>query len=189
MENIISHINQWIELSEAESDALLSICTVKLLSKGEYYISEGQIPKRFAFVNKGLFRYLYINNKGIEFTKNFICEGNFIVSYSAMIQGTPSLMYVEALEDCEICEIDYQNWDQLRSRNRMWDKFLIGLLEKAFVIKETRERELLLLDAVERYLIFKNEFPNLEKRVKQHHIASYLGISPISLSRIKNQIA
>lgn len=183
--DIISYISQFVELSSTETNELLSICQTKTIAKGEYYISEGQIPKRFAFVRKGLFRYLYINDKGHEFTKNFMPEGNFIASYSAMITATPSKMYIQALENCEIHEIDYSKWTAIRVQNKIWDSFLVMLLERAFMIKETRERELLLLDAAERYSVFKKEFPDLEKRVKQHQIASYLGISPISLSRLK----
>lgn len=97
-------------------------------------------------------------------------------------------MFIEALEDSVICEIQYKDWIKLKQEHVCWKELLILFLEKAFVIKEKREREFLLLSATERYTIFKEEFPGLEHRIKQHHIASYLGISPVSLSRLKNAL-
>jgi hypothetical protein len=76
--------------------------------------------------------------------------------------------------------IDYKNWKVLFEKNLYWHKFLLTLIEKGYCIKEAREREFLLFDAVKRYKIFLNSFPGLEKRVKQHIVASYLGITPVA---------
>lgn len=176
-------------MPEAEEAKVLKLLKGIKITKGDYYIREGQIPKKFAFVEKGLFRYLYINNKGTEFTKNFILENNFVSAYSAMISKQPSRMFIEALEDSYIYDINYADWLELKKGHECWNRFLVLILEKAFSTKEIRERDLLLLEAQERYDIFKKEFPTLENRIKQHQIASYLGISPISLSRIRNKSA
>ncbi len=184
-----SFIKRIVDLPEAEEVKVLKLLKPIKITKGEYYIREGQVPKKFAFVEKGLFRYLYINNKGTEFTKNFILENNFISAYSAMISQQPSRMFIEALEDSYVYDINYTDWLELKKGHECWNQFLVVILEKAFSIKEIRERDLLLLEAQERYDIFKREFPTLENRIKQHLIASYLGISPISLSRIRNKLA
>ncbi|RYU96719.1 Crp/Fnr family transcriptional regulator [Emticicia agri] len=186
--SFILFIKRIIYLPEAEEAKLLNLLKPIKIAKGEYYIREGQIPKKFAFVERGLFRYLYINNKGTEFTKNFILENNFISAYSAMISQHPSRMFIEALEDSYVYDICYNDWLELKRGHECWNQFLVVILEKAFSIKEIRERELLLLDAQERYAIFRKEFSTLENRIKQHMIASYLGISPISLSRIRNKL-
>src|SRR5688572_16130605 len=86
-------------VQQAEQEKLLEILTKKTIQKGACFVSEGDVPKQFAFVSQGLFRYLYIDQKGNEFTKNFLPEGHFIVSYSAMIKQQPSKMFIEALED------------------------------------------------------------------------------------------
>ena len=151
------------------------------------FIRAGEVPRKFAYVEKGLFRYFYLHKKGTEFTKNFIPANHFVSSYSAMIAQKPSLMFIEALHDSEIYEINYQDWLKLSNGHPCWNALLVKMLEKAFVIKETRERELLLLDAQDRYNNFIRDFPALENSVKQHLIASYLGISPVSLSRLKNK--
>lgn len=186
-QDIISFVKNIIDLPKPEENKLLAIIHITSIKKGTYYIQAEQIPKKFAFVSEGLFRYLYIDSSGNEYTKNFIPENNFLLAYSAMILNEPSKMFIEALEDATIYDIDYSDWLALKNDHPCWNLFLIKLLEKAFIIKENRERELLLLDAEHRYKIFKKEFPTLETRVKQHLIASYLGISPVSLSRIRKK--
>lgn len=171
--------------SEEEAKLRKHLRNIPLL-KGTYYLSAGQVPRRFGFIRQGLCRYLYIDRKGTEYTKNFIPEGQFINSYSAMKTGEPSQMYIEALEDCMIEDISYADWKAIRSGHPCWNQLLVIILEKAFAVKEKRERELLLLEAGERYREFLREFPGLIHRVKQHQIASYLGISPVSLSRIRH---
>lgn len=96
-----------------------------------------------------------------------------------MISQSPSKMFMEGMEDSRVMEINYNDWVDLKKDHCCWSQYLIFILENAFYIKEKRERELLLLDAQERYEIFKSEFSTLEARVMQHIIASYLGISPI----------
>ena len=185
MDSLIEFVKNCIDLPKSEEIKFLKLLSVKQVSKGDYFIQEGEIPKKFGYVHRGLFRYFYLKNKGNEVTKSFIEEGNFVSSYSAMITHKPSAMYIEALEDSIVYEIKYPEWVKLKEGDPCWNQLLIAMLEKAFTIKETRERELLLLSADERYLIFKNEFLNIEKRVKQHLVASYLGISPVSLSRLR----
>lgn len=175
-------------LSPQQLETLLTIGKVRSISMGEYFIRAGETPRKFALLKTGLFRYVYINNKGIEYTKGILLEGDFLSSYSAMITQTPSFFFIEALEDAELLEIDYNNWLELLHKDATWAPFLIKMLEKAFIKKEKRERELLLLDASTRYSNFLKEYPNIEHRLRQHIIASYLGIQPESLSRIKKKL-
>jgi CRP-like cAMP-binding protein len=178
-------INSIWEIPEEELNKFLSISTKKNVKKGEYFIRAGEVPRKMAFVISGLFRYVYINDEGKEFTKSFIPKNRFISAYSSMISDQPAYFFIEALEDSEILEFDYSKWLELRKSHICWDRLLLKAIEKGFTIKEKRERELLLLDAESRYRIFLEEFPDLEGRVKQHLIASYLGITPERLSRIR----
>jgi CRP-like cAMP-binding protein len=168
--------------------ALLAIGRRETLSAGTYFLREGEIPRRFAYVNKGLFRYVYIDDKGYEFTKGIIQEQRFISSYSAMVTESPSFFFIEALEEAEVISFSFPQWKELADEDPSWTKFLLQLVEKGFMAKEKRERELLLLDAEARYRNFLYEFPGLEKRIKQTIIASYLGIQPESLSRIRKKL-
>jgi len=186
MELIEKHLSEF--LSQSQIEDLFSIATVKKMAPGDYFIREGEVPKKLAFVHTGLFRYVYINTKGLEFTKGIISATGFISSYSAMISKTPSYFFIEALERSKILEFDYQKWNHLRAQNPFWDSFLFKIIEKGFCVKEKRERDFLLLNAETRYRNFLTEFPNLNGRVKQHIIASYLGIQPESLSRIRKKL-
>lgn len=171
-----------------EMDRFLSLCTLQELKRGETFLREGDIPVRFAFSASGLLRYFYVDADGNEFTKGFFPEGRFIVSYSAMVEHRPSHFTIEALEDCLIHTIHHADWERLRQSHRCWNEVLVALLTFAYSVKEEREREFLLLDAESRYRLFLQRFPGLDRRVRQHHIASYLGITPVALSRIRKKM-
>lgn len=176
-------------LPDKRIDEFLSIGNEKSIDSSNYFIKAGQIPKKIAFVFKGLFRYVYINNNGDEFTKAFLSENNFISSYSAMVLNKPSYFSIEALENSQLLEIYWSDFIKLTERDVFWVKFLMKFLEKGYITKEKRERDLLLLDAETRYKNFQTEFPGMEQRVKQGIIASNLGIKPETLSRIRRKIA
>jgi CRP-like cAMP-binding protein len=170
-------------------EELVSISRKIFLKPKEYFIREGEVPKKFAFVFSGLFRYVYINNKGLEFTKGIIAEHQFISSYSAMISSKPSHFFIEALEDSEILQIPYDKWSVFLKDDIFWVKLLLKSVESGFIIKEKRERDLLLLNAETRCLNFLKDYPDMQHRISQSIIASYLGIQPESLSRIRKKIS
>lgn len=115
-------------------------------------------------------------------------EGSFISSYSALVEDRESYFGIQALEDSELTVIPYAPWRELYESNPLWAQFLVPHIERAFIVKEERERELLLDDAESRYISFRRRYPGLEQRVKQYLIASYLGITPVALSRIRRKM-
>jgi CRP-like cAMP-binding protein len=187
-DNLLNTIRTITHLPEEEEHKLLDIAHPQLLVKSDKFLSEGTVPQKFAFVNRGLFRYFYVNDKGNEFTKGFFSENSFIVSYTAMIRGVGSYYTIEALADAEILVIDYPKWKVMCNTHPCWNRLLIAMLEKGFAKKELRERELLLHSAEERYRSFLQEYPSLESRITQQLIASYLGITPVALSRIRKSM-
>ena len=126
-------------------EEILDISKVVQLEKGENFIRAGDVPTKFAFVVKGLFRYYYLNDSGQEFTKGFFPEHSFLSSYSAMIQKRESYFTIEALEHSLIIVIPYAEWHELNRDELSWNKFLVALLEKGYCNKEAREREFLLV--------------------------------------------
>jgi len=175
-------------MPEQRVDEFLAIGKPKKVKVSEYFLKAGEIPFKIAWVSTGLFRYVYINDNGDQFTKGIIQEANFLSSYSAMITGSPSYFFIEALEDSEIFEVQFAAFQELMNKDGYWVKFLLKMVEKGFMIKEKRERDLLLLDAETRYQHFLKEFPGLDQRIKQTIIASYLGIKPETLSRIRKKM-
>ncbi len=176
------------KLPADQLDKLAVITDQLTLAKGDFFIAEGQVPRKMGFVRRGLFRYFYSDNQGNQFTKGFFSEGSFLSSYSAMIQNRPSYFAIEALEDSALDVIDFAKWQKLFPGHPEWQTLRLALLEKGFIKKETREREFLLFDAEERYRRFMLEYPGLEDRVRQHLIASYLGITSVALSRIRGKM-
>ncbi|MDN3669716.1 Crp/Fnr family transcriptional regulator [Echinicola jeungdonensis] len=187
-ETLIKTIRSIIPLPEEEALKLDAICHRVHLEKGDLWIREGQIPKYFGFVEQGVFRIFYSDVQGNYVTKSFFQEGAFLSAYTAMHLNSPSFFNIEALEDAELILVDFQKWLKLYEDYHLWKDFLIGVLTKGYMKKEKREREFLQLSAEERYRIFLQEYPGLENRVKQHLIASYLGITPVALSRIRRKM-
>ncbi|MFO7656698.1 MAG: Crp/Fnr family transcriptional regulator [Bacteroidales bacterium] len=175
-------------MPENKIDEFLSIGRNSSIEASEFFIRTGEIPHKIAFISSGLFRYVYTNDKGEEFTKGIIVENFFLSSYSAMIMGKPSYFSIEALEDSKVFEIFWKDFVQLTEKDIFWLKFLLKFVEKGYMVKEKRERDLLLLDAETRYKNFLTEFPGMDQRIKQGIIASYLGIKPETLSRIRRKI-
>jgi CRP-like cAMP-binding protein len=181
-------VRKMIDLPHDEEEKLSRFCHAFSLRKGELFVREDEIPDRIGFVCQGLFRYYYLDRNGNEFTKGFFPENTILSAYSAMVQNRGSYFSIEALEDSTLVVIRYADWLRLQEGHRCWDKFLVQMIGKGFIKKESREREFLLFDAEERYRLFRQEYPGLERRVKQHAIASYLGITSVALSRIRKKM-
>lgn len=186
--DIFKVIKSITHVPDHQIEKLISISRQKNIEKGSCFIRAGETPGYFAFVIQGLFRYYYLDENGNEFTKGFFLENSVISAYSALIQNRESYFSIEALEDSLIVVVKYQTWKEIAENELCWKNFLLSLLEKGYCIKEAREREFLLFDAEERYRSFLNTYPGLEKRVKQHLIASFLGITPVALSRIRKKM-
>ena len=184
-ESFSSIIRSVINISNQELNSILSIANVREFDEGQCFIRIGEVPNKIAFLVRGLFRYYYIDTKGNEFTKGFITEGSIISSYSAMIQNDRSHFAIEALEDSIVLVMEYRKFKAQFKDKANWYKLMLHFVERGFCIKEKREREFLLLTATQRYESFLTTYPDLADRIQQHLIASYIGVTPVSLSRIK----
>lgn len=160
----------------------------KIYQTKQLFVRAEQVPKKIGIIKQGLFRYYYLTSEGKEHTKVFMTQGDVVNSYTAMVSNSPSYFFIEAIEDSMVIEIKYDQWVKIRNNDNKWDKLLIAFLEKGYAMKEKREREFLQLSAENRYKQFLKDYPDLKNRVKQHMIASYLGITPIALSRIRKKM-
>ncbi|MEW4372314.1 Crp/Fnr family transcriptional regulator [Paenibacillus kandeliae] len=158
--------------------------TIRQIRAGQQLIAAGESVKAAYFCVSGLFRLYYILEDGREYNVGFTLEGDYATSYAAMIQRTPSAYTIEALEDSVVIEMDHGLLEQLMAEHHSWERFVRLAVERLYIRKEERERELLYLSAAERYQACLHKYPGLEQRIPQYHIASYIGISPVSLSRM-----
>ncbi len=181
----VNYVKSIVSLPADQEMKFAQLITTKQLKKGEEFVQIGSHPKYIGYIKQGLFRYLYVDDKGVEFTKTFFPENNIISSYSAIIENRASYFAIEALEDSVIEIVDYKEFSKLFSQHHCWTELISQFLLKGFLTKEERERQFLLLSAEERYQKFLEKYPSLNQRVKQQIIASYLGIAPESLSRLK----
>ncbi|PWW81637.1 cyclic nucleotide-binding protein [Prosthecochloris marina] len=156
--------------------------------QGELFQRAGEFPKYLGFNLNGLFRLYYIDNEGHDLTKGFSDRGSFVVSYSALVQKRPSHFFIEALVDTDILQFDWSELMEMLENDLRWYPFVFKLVENVYIVKEMRERSFLIDDATTRYLNCKREYPNLESKVKQYHIASFIGITPQALSRIRKKL-
>lgn len=175
-------------IPEEEQVKLHKLIKSVSVKKDNYFLMAGEIPNRIGFVVSGLLRLFYIDSKGMEINKYFCLENSLAISYSAFLLREESKLYIQALEDSDLYVIDYKAYNQLIESHHCWEIAARKLAEMLFIIKEKKEAALLLNSAQERYLTFLKDYPHLEKRINQYHIASYLGITPESLSRIRSNL-
>lgn len=169
-------------------EALASITKLERLRKGSYFIREGEDSRRLALVVKGLFRSFYIDDEGRDYTKLFLPEGSILLSYYAHLSGEPSAYFIEALEDSEILVAGLAEFERLAVESRGLLRLYKGLADSVLVEKEGHRLSLIREKGEERYLRFRRERPGLEARLRQRDLASYLGITPVSLSRLRRRL-
>lgn len=155
------------------------------LKKGDYFACEGRVETNLGFLKNGVLRAFYRSSEGLEYNKTFFTENEFFGAYSSLVTGQINQINIQALTDCTILMADYEGITRLFEEYREIEKLARVLGEYLYVYKEKREIELVILQADERYKRFRKEYPNLENLIPQYHIASYLGITPTQLSRIR----
>lgn len=184
-EQFFNKIRTYTDLSAEAETAWLKLLKEKTYQKGDNFIRIGQTPKKVAFVVKGLFAQYYINDNGETVIKYFFPEGRIAGSIPATLSQTESLFEITALEDTTVLEYDFNEFKKLVSAFSDVARFYIRYLEQHWVIdKEPYEVSLRSDSAKIRYADFLRKYPDLVKRLKKHHIAAYLGITPTQLSRI-----
>lgn len=180
-------LKQIIPFANEEINVLSDLFQKKNLKKKTFLAKKGEYSKQIAFIVSGVLRAYYSNNKGEEYNKTFFTENHFVGAYSSLVTGQKNLIDIDCLTDCTLLVADFQEVTNLYEQLPKIERMARILAEQFFVRKEKREIELVTLEAKERYVIFQEEHPQLEQLIPQYHIASYLGVSPTQLSRIRGQ--
>jgi CRP-like cAMP-binding protein len=188
LQNISNFLKLLSAFSDEEINDFIMIGKKVELSKGEFYISNGQICKSFAFIHSGTFSFI-ISKDDEEYVKDFSGSNKFITSYSSFITQTPSQTFIRAEEKATITQWSYDTYQELIHSSEHWKEFALKIANYLYLRKEKREISLLTETAEQRYLNMLKEFPDIIQNVPQYLIASYLGIKPQSLSRIRNQLS
>lgn len=161
--------------------------TRRFLRKGEFLVSEGQVVNNVSFINRGSFRVFKTMN-GQDLTKHFFFTNEYATEYISFLTRKPSDIAVKALEDAELIELHYDKVQALYEQYPVWQKYGRLMAEHLFIKLAERTHRLLYHTPEENYLYLIESRPDIIERIPQQYIASYLGIQPESLSRIRKRL-
>jgi len=188
MKELSEYINKISPIKDDTFDELKKCFKPLKLSKNDFFVVENEYAQQLGFLKKGIVRAFFLNQEGKEYTKQFFVNYAIIGSYTSLITKQPNQIAQQALTDCEILVANYSDIENLYSKFHDLERLGRKIAEFYFLEKEQKEIEMALLDASKRYLIMREKFPVIENIVPQYHIASYLGISPTQLSRIRRKL-
>ncbi|MCL4262595.1 MAG: Crp/Fnr family transcriptional regulator [Anaerolineae bacterium] len=182
-------VSQWVDLSATQWQQFAAIFRPRLSEKGQYVALPGDNTHQIIFVIAGLLRFYYVDEEGQETNKAFVGENEFAGPLASAVLGLPLYFGIQALEATRLLMAPYTAYAHLFDQDLVFERLGRKLTETLLVRKEVRTRSLLQQNATERYLGFLEMYPHLVNRIPQYHLASYLGISEVSLSRLKNSSA
>jgi CRP-like cAMP-binding protein len=185
--NFKKYLNNLCPMNDETFNLSLDYLNKMTLKKNEHFIREGIICNHIAFINKGLLRIYYLKD-GIEIITCFCKENSLTSSFDSFINRTLSKEYIQALENAELITLSYENLQKLYKLSPDWQKVSRLLTERECLRLSDRLTLLSFETAKEKYLNLLETQPEIIQRVSIQHIASYLGISRETLSRIRSQI-
>lgn len=184
---IINNIKSFVALSQNDEEAFIKILELKKYAKKEFILEEGEICDKIFFINSGSARD-YFNIEGEEKIVQFFFEDSWYTDYGSFLTGRPTNENLQAIEPCEVVFFKKSDLYNLYETNPVFDKVGRVMAENAFMALMQLNSMIKNLEPDERYLYLIKQRPELMERIPQHYIASYLGIQPQSLSRIRKRI-
>lgn len=185
---LILAIKKTIEISSDEEKVIQDLFRLKEYKKGDFFLKGGEVCKHVGFIRNGIVRY-YINDDGEEKTYGFSKENEFTCNYESFVPQTPSNQIIQALEDTSIWIITYENLQKFYEKVKLGERFGRIVIEQVF-IQTLKDRNSFYTDSPKfRYEKFLKEHLDLQQRLSQYYIASYVGVKPQSLSRIRKRIS
>jgi CRP/FNR family transcriptional regulator, anaerobic regulatory protein len=186
-EQILQSIQSIVQLNEAETAAFVRVLQVKKLRKKEFLLQDGQVCDKITFVNNGIIRLFY-NVDGIENTIQFFFPSSWHTDYASFLTERPSMETLQALEQSEVLQIRKADLYALYQQHPIFERVGRIFAEQAFLSVNQLNQMLTNEEPQERYLNLIKQRPELIEKIPQHYIASYLGIKPESLSRIRKRL-
>ena len=195
MNPFVNFILNFVLLSDSDSNLLENELTYKKFRTGDKILQEGSICKNILFIVSGKARSFFINQEGQDLTWNFHFNDNeakfenyFLVDYNSFLLQTPTFLSFQAIEDIEVVILSYDSIKKLTSNSHILEKVASKMSETAYQNVHKRAFILLTLNAKERYMQILKEEPYLLNKFQHYLIASYIGVAPESLSRLRKEI-
>ncbi len=181
--------DQFVSFSSDEKARIAPSLTFRIIPKNELLIDLGQTAREIFFINKGLLRFYYLTDDGQEITGFIFQEGMFAGSHESFFSQKPSIQVLETLEKSELLVITHDQLQALFADVPKMNVLVRKVLEMRMSFAQKIVASLIIHKPQDRYTSYQQLHPGLENRIPQHILASYLGITPVSLSRIKRRIA
>lgn len=183
---VLNNIRRHVSLTEAEAAAFTSRLQVRKIRKRQYLLQSGDVCRFDSFVNSGCLRAFATDEKDHEHVMQFALEDWWIGDQESFLFGTPSNYHIEALENCELLQIDLESLEDLYRSVPAIERYFRIIFQRAFISLQQRIVANLSNSAEYNYRQFIERYPSIEQRVPQYQVASYLGITPEFLSKIRN---
>jgi len=189
MEEFNFFLQQFPNYTQSVFENVRPFLSEKIINAGELLLRQGKTAKEIAFIEYGLFRQYYINDDGKEITNCFCKENSITASYKSLITQQESDINVQAVEDSKLIVISLESIKKLLKTDLFWQQFGRLAAENEFIISESHRKFLKDLSATDKYLEILNNDKELLQRIPLKYLASYLQISPETLSRVRNKIS
>lgn len=186
--SLIQTFKQIAPISDYETERICAAFKPIEIVKGDFFLKAGEVNKYVGFLQKGLVRYFVLKNDE-ESTFEITKEGEFIADYQSFMQRKPSIQNIQAIEDCELLVIDFEQVIDIY-KNTEHGNLLGGVIvEHRFEVMVNQLLAIYMQNQEERYLSFIDNYSDLAQRIPQFMIASYVGIKPQSLNRMRRRFA
>ena len=186
-ENLFAHIEQKVRLTPTEKEQISSFFRVRKLRKRQFLLQEEDVCKDFAFVSQGLLKSYVLDEKGNENINLFGWEGWWIADFQSFLFQTPATLAIEAMEDCELLLLSRVNYDQMLEEVPVMERYFRLVYERSLATKDQRLVTAQTYSAEEKYNHLIQTYPELLQRIPQSLLASFLGLTPETFSRIKHK--
>lgn len=184
-DQLITHIRKFVQLTDEEAELISSKVTLLKLKKKACVLTPGKQCKANYFVANGLMRLYFISKKDIEQITQFALENWWITDYDSIDSKRPSHFYIQAIEDTEVIVLDQAAENELIAQIPAFEHYLRLVLQKAFTASQRRMEMLNNMTDEERYRNFSTRYPDFNQRVPQYMVASFLGLTPQFISRVR----
>ncbi len=188
MQPLLDNLGKYISLSVEEENNLRSKVKYRKYLKNQYLVQAGDVCRYTSYVISGCTKTFFIDDEGQEHIVMFSAEDWWSSDIASFITQTPADFNIQSIENTEVIQFSYENMEQLYTEIPKLERYFRKIIERAFVASQKRIIRNFSMTAKDRYLIFKESYPNLEQRIPQYMIASYLGITKEFLSKIKSQL-
>lgn len=189
MERLFQYLQHISPLQSSTLEALQPLFRRIELPAQSFYARAGEYCKEIGFLEEGIMRAFFLNEAGKEYNKQFFMAPTLVGAYTSLLTGQPNRVAQQALKSCIIWTAPFEQITALYDQHHDLERLGRKIAEAYFLEKEKKEIEMALLEAEHRYKIMQEEFPMLEVQIPQYHIASYLGITPTQLSRVRKKLA